>query len=210
MRCWAFPVVCLLPVAAFCAPREPVVTVVLRVEGSAATRTMDAMRTEIEHILADSGLSFEFRDLQNVKTHESFGELIVVKLKGKCEMDFNPVAFDERGPEGFAFTHTSDGAILPFSEVPCDRVRAAVRTAMWGDDYRRGNELLGRALGRILAHEFYHILGKTKLHGRAGVAKHAFSPADLIADELRLDGPDANLIRLRMAAVETGPRVDLP
>jgi len=39
-----------------------------------------------------------------------------------------PVYLDERGP--MAFTHTSDGEVLPFSEVLCDRVGVAAQSAM--------------------------------------------------------------------------------
>jgi len=60
---------------------------------------------------------------------------------------------------------------------------------MSGDDFAKADLLLGRALGRVLAHEVVHILSKSGAHGRTGVEKTALSGSQLIAPELRL-GPD--------------------
>ena len=184
------------------------ITVVLRNSGSASAKTIAALKDELRTIMRDSGVQLDFHE-GNVRPGETFRELIVVKLTGRCEMDLSPVTFDERGPEGLAFTHSSDGNLLPFTVAPCDRVRAAIRTVMWGEDYRRGDYLLGRALGRVISHEFYHILAKTRSHGRSGIAQHSLSAYQLISDRLRLDRSDANLIRIRSLAVSV-PQTDLP
>jgi hypothetical protein len=39
---------------------------------------------------------------------------------------------------------------------------------------------LGRALGRVAAHELYHVLGNTQSHGEAGLAKPSFGTVDLL------------------------------
>jgi hypothetical protein len=46
--------------------------------------------------------------------------------------------------------------------------------------------LLGRALGRVVAHELVHMLTKSKQHGRDGVEKAALSARQLIAESLPL------------------------
>jgi len=56
--------------------------------------------------------------------------------------------------------------------------------------------LLGRALGRVLAHEVVHILSKSGAHGRVGVAKTALSGSQLIAPELRLGAADLERIHV--------------
>ena len=99
-----------------------------------------------------------------------------------------PLLYDERGP--LAFTHSTDGEVLPFSMVSCDRVRHSVESAMWGGDRARADLLLGRALGRVLAHELVHIVAKSSKHGVKGVAKTALSGGQLIADRLELDVDD--------------------
>jgi hypothetical protein len=90
-----------------------------------------------------------------------------------------------------AFTHTSDGEVLPFSEVLCDRVGVAAQSAMEGGEFSRRDELLGRALARVLAHEIYHIKGKCNEHGRSGVARKALSGRELIAATLDFAPADA-------------------
>jgi hypothetical protein len=44
------------------------------------------------------------------------------------------------------------------------------------------DDLYGRSIARLLAHEFYHILAQTDDHAPAGIAKARFSTADLLAD----------------------------
>ena len=45
---------------------------------------------------------------------------------------------------------------------------------------------LGRALGRVLAHELYHIFANTTKHARAGIAKSCYTAPELLADEFHL------------------------
>jgi hypothetical protein len=59
-----------------------------------------------------------------------------------------------------------------------------MRTAMYGDDYAKADLLLGRALARVMAHEFIHILRNSKNHDRVGIEKPAFSGTDLIGPDL--------------------------
>ncbi|OYW08704.1 MAG: hypothetical protein B7X34_08155, partial [Acidobacteriia bacterium 12-62-4] len=115
------------------------------------------------------------------------------KMTGRCEMDAFPALLDERGP--LAFTFTTDGRILPFGEVKCDRLRESIKTVMNGGHYSQGNQLLGRAMGRVLAHELYHIIARTKGHGKGGVAKESLSAHQLIADKLDLADHDCAFIR---------------
>ncbi len=45
--------------------------------------------------------------------------------------------------------------------------------------------MYGRALGRLLAHERYHVVGKTRDHTSAGVTRAAVSVSDLISDQFK-------------------------
>jgi hypothetical protein len=54
---------------------------------------------------------------------------------------------------------------------------------------------LGRALGRVLAHEVVHMLSKSALHGQRGVTKKALSGTQLLAPELLLDREDVDRLR---------------
>lgn len=170
------------------------VTVLLQFDQDHSDLSVEEMKKELAAIMVDAGLKFDFRLLRDVTTGDSFNDLVVVKFRGTCRMDIQPVLLDERGP--LAFTHSSDGHILPFSEVECDRIRLSVRSAMLGNDKGREDMLLGRALGRVVAHEIFHIVGGTRKHGQKGVAKTALSGSQLIADRLALHPNDIDRLHL--------------
>ena len=86
------------------------------------------------------------------------------------------------------------GAVLPIAEVQCDSVRRFIAADLGRTRSEQRDEILGRALGRVISHELYHILLRTTQHGREGIARPAQSSSDLVtervafarADELRL------------------------
>ena len=183
-----------------CSPgaTPPSVTLVFRFAGPYSEKSVEEMKREVGSIMKGSGLVIDWRERREVATHESFNNLVLVEFHGKCIMEPVPYLYDERGP--LAFTYSSDGSILPFSEIECDKVRSVLHTVMWGGDYARSDLLFGRALGRILAHELYHVLAGTPSHAGSGVAKRSLSGSQLISDQLRLN--EAELDRLHHPAVE--------
>ena len=171
-------------------PRPPV-TVVLQFEGPHSARSIDEMKREFER--ATRGyvpVSWQMRDQMSGDTA---GDLVLVTFKGRCVMDpVPPPVYDETGP--LAWTSTVDGAPLPFGQVSCDQVRSLVQKAMWGGDFAHGDLLFGRALGRVLAHELYHMLARTISHGSTGVTRPALTGAQLISPSLTVD--DESLERM--------------
>ena len=68
---------------------------------------------------------------------------------------------------------------------------------MSGSDLARGNLLIGRAMGRVVAHELVHMLTKSGQHGTEGVEKPALSGKQLIMGSLPLSAFDiAGLLRV--------------
>jgi hypothetical protein len=47
--------------------------------------------------------------------------------------------------------------------------------------------LYGRAMGRIVAHELYHILSNEPGHDEDGVAKPSFATRDVLADQFNFN-----------------------
>ncbi len=72
--------------------------------------------------------------------------------------------------------------ILPFSEVDCDGLRVFLQRGLLGLRAQDRALAYGRAVGRVLAHELYHIFADTKHHGSCGIAKEAFSSQDLLSE----------------------------
>jgi hypothetical protein len=120
----------------------------------------------------------------------TFNDLVVMTFNGSCSFDPAPPIYDEMGP--LAITRTANGEVQPFGEVNCDRVVNSVRSAMLGQDYPRADMLIGRALGRVVAHELVHMLTKSGHHAREGVEKAALSGRQLIAASLPLSAMDVD------------------
>ncbi|MGB6944250.1 MAG: hypothetical protein WBE37_17750 [Bryobacteraceae bacterium] len=150
------------------------------------------MGREAARILKQSGVSLRWQ--VGIPDKAVSGLLVVVKLVGNCDMDGSPTLLVP-GPLGWS--HEVNGTILPFSDLACDNIRGAVGAAMSAGNDLRGNILLGRAMGRVLAHELYHVVADTSQHGREGVAQASLTPRDLTSGQLSLEPSDS-------ASVESG------
>ena len=163
------------------------ITIVLDFDGPHSEQSVAEMKREFEGIVKNTTLTVGWRTRREAE-QEALANLVVVRFKGKCILDPVPYLYDERGP--MAFTYTTGGVPQPFSEVACDKVAGAVRSAMFGGDYAKADQLFGRALGRVLAHEVVHMLTRSGAHANEGVTKRSLSGNQLISPELRLSPED--------------------
>jgi hypothetical protein len=152
------------------------------------------MKNELHSILDGTGLQLDWSSPEEASRINT-ENLVVVRFNGACILKPVPYLYDERGP--LAFTHTSSGEPLPFSEVACNAVTANVRSAMSGGDYKKADLLLGRALARVVAHEVVHMLTRSTAHSHTGIQKSALSGNELIEDHLTLSDPDLSRIEDR-------------
>lgn len=172
-------------------------TIILDFKGPRSARAVIEMERETQAIFQEFGLRLSWR-LREDAAQSTYPDLVVVQFQGACVLQPAPYLYDELGPsEPLAFTYTTDGTVQPFSQVACDKVAASARSAMWGGDFARADLLLGRALGRVLAHELVHILTGSGQHSPEGVEKRTLSPKQLTAASLPLSAAD--LARLRLA-----------
>ena len=170
------------------------ITIVLDFQGPRSEQSVAEMKREFAGIMKDTAVRFDFRS-RSQASQEALSDLVLVRFTGKCVLDPVGYLYDERGP--MAFTYSTDGVVQPFSEVACDKVTSAVRSAMSGGDFANADLLLGRALGRVLAHEVVHMLSKSGAHGHTGVARTALSGSQLIAPELLLEPEDVERLHGR-------------
>lgn len=173
-------------------PASTDLTVLLDFQGARSDKTVAAMEGETENIFKPSGLHLDWRAL-DAASGDSYKDLVVVRFKGACVVKPVPIVYDELGP--LAFTYTADGDVQPFSVVECDKVTQSVRSAMWGADFSKAETLLGRALGRVVAHELVHILTGSGEHATEGVQKPALSGKQLIASSLPLSQADIERLK---------------
>lgn len=171
----------------------PSLTVILDFDATPASQSLGEMRREVAAIMKLTGHSVDVRLRSDTAPNEEFEDLVLVKLTGSCRMNGIPYSalIDERGPSPLAWAHTVEGEILPFSTVACDKIRRTVGSVLFGGQRAQGDQLLGRAMGRVVAHELYHIVTKSTVHAKSGVFKESLSGAQLIADHLDFAGRDA-------------------
>jgi hypothetical protein len=185
--------VCATLMAVLCAHAAPAVTLVLQFDAAYSTQSIAAMKREVASIVGESGMKVDWRFLSEVHSSDSFESLVVVRFRGACVMQPRDYMRDERGY--YAFTYVSDGDVLPFSEVECDKVANSIRREMSPSQWRHRDSVLGRALGRVLAHELFHMLAKSQHHSRDGVTKSSLSPAQLVADRLLMNRADLEILK---------------
>ena len=153
-----------------------------------------AVHDEVDSIMAPIGLIFEWRALPQTNANEVSVELAVVTFKGHCDTaNLLPVRSVAGGALGW--THVSDGIILPFSDVDCDQLRAFLQRDLLTLPASERDEAFGRAIGRVLAHELYHIFANTSKHGSCGIGKPAFTAQELLADEFVFEGHESLALR---------------
>jgi len=156
------------------------VTIILRFDQRHSDPAVNEMKRELQDVMHDSSVELSWRSSGEISPSESFAQLVVVTFHGSCETKpFAPPLPDE--PVALAYSHVSDGQVIPFAEVECDRIRSELHTAH-APIGPEADRLLGRAMGRVLAHELCHIIGHTRTHSHTGIFRKSLSPQDLIAD----------------------------
>jgi hypothetical protein len=177
------------------------IAIYMSFDGAHSGRAIDAMKREVQSLTKSSGFALQWRSLDGPRQGESFSDLMVVKFHGKCNMNGIQLLFSELGPEveggALGSTRISDNQVLPFSELECDRIRRSIAPLAVGNSPEERESLLGRAMGRVLAHELFHVFGNTEKHGHEGVAKTSYSRNDLTAERFEFDAKDAKRIERR-------------
>lgn len=168
------------------------VTVIVNFKGTYSAPAIKEMQREAGAIIQSSGIRLDWR-LRSEAADLTFNDLVVITFKGTCVYNPVPLVVDELGP--YAFTRTTDGEVQPFGEVDCDHVVSSLHSAMSGSDFAKADVLLGRALGRVVAHELVHMLTKSKQHAKAGIEKASLSARQLISESLPLSQLDVDRLQ---------------
>jgi hypothetical protein len=182
---------CLLPLsiasgASLPDAREDVV-VYLKPAAGLSAFVLEEAKTELASVMRGAGAHIVWWESEWSRSSVA-GTLIVADFTGTCSVPLVavPVADVSRLPP-LAHTTTADGRILPFAFVDCRTLSEFMGPALMDLPIVRREQLYGRAIGRVLAHEIYHILAQTPLHAAAGVAKMHFSTADLLAPRFEFE-----------------------
>lgn len=175
--------------------QHPLVGVFMEFDSSPGAAAVAVMEKEVNALLKPSGVALDWRLTADNHGDQAFSKLVVLKFKGTC----NAKAAGDETPGGdvaLGETQVSDGHVLPFTEVQCDQIRQALAYLRPGALPSERQSAMGVALGRVVAHELYHILAKTTSHAAAGLAKATQSLEELVSrDTLSFRDRDSEAIR---------------
>jgi mono/diheme cytochrome c family protein len=163
-----------------------------RFEHEPFTQVQDSLKRELTAIMSPVGLDFEWRSLAGPLGAETFADLAVVTFKGTCKGTCDDCALTPQqvDPHALGWTHRMDGHILHFSDVDCDRIRTFLSRALIALPPQDRPEAFGRAAGRVLAHELYHVFTQTAHHGSSGVAKAVYTVQELMSSDFHFEAMD--------------------
>ena len=159
-------------------------------------RTLDSvaahsLQVELQRVLTPAGINVAMQPAGRSSGNDEFQLLVVGAFQGDCSVDtlarVRPVAL-RSGP--LADASVSQGQVLPYFRVDCDRLVRTLTPALQRLDVPMREALLGRAIARVMAHEIYHIVAQTTAHAESGIGKTVLSIADLTANTFDLN-PDS-------------------
>ena len=178
--------VCALGTAPSASQPTAPATVLLNYDQPYSQPAFAALQRQLQHVLKQVGLTLDIRERSSTLPHEQFAELFVFEMKGSCSMDALPVGAlsDERG--ALAMAYSSDGKILPFGEVECDRIRQCLQRIVGRGNPHTYQSAFGTAIGLVMAHEIYHMLAHSAQHTHEGVTKESLSARELLSGDLSL------------------------
>jgi hypothetical protein len=154
-------------------------------ESTPGRESVGAMEHEVDDLLKSSGVSLAWRLTKDNRGDQPFAGLVILKFKGTCRSEGTYPASNPFGSIGsvetLGSTKVNHGHVLPYTEVECDQVRKALAYLAPGTGQHERQLALGVAMGRVVAHELYHILGSTTVHAGKGIAQATHSLQDLVS-----------------------------
>jgi hypothetical protein len=184
-------IVCLLPVCASLSLSETLVSktgavnVYLRPSSNISPAVTHWMQDESSLLMRSAG--YQVRWLDPLARPDAPGtSLIVIELTGTCapaERSGGPVDVDR-----LAFTVVDQGKILPFVSVDCTALQKTLASDLGREPRARRDVLYGRAMGRLVAHEMYHIESQNRGHSKHGVAEATVSSRELLSERFDFAG----------------------
>ena len=156
---------------------------------------INAAKIEVSRVLGRLSMDLNWRNAPEAGGEEAM--LVVVRFAGSCSFaGYNPTKPANAAPGlSLASTAVSNGRVLPFVTVECHRVRDRIAPQTVGLRDAERTAALGKAIGRVLAHEIYHVMSGDRKHAREGVAASCVSARQLLAARFDLD--DESIAQMR-------------
>jgi hypothetical protein len=175
-------------------PQGAALVTIFLTGSNAAPQVLQAFEKATESAFAPSGVKLSWMR-GSLPGAGVAGRLVVVHMLGQCRSTWpdttKPLTTE---PAVLAQTHIVDGRVLPFADVLCDAVRQLVAPDLRAAVARDRDALFGRALGRVAAHELYHILLRTTEHAHSGLSRAEQSAPDLLTSQAAFSSDDEQRI----------------
>ncbi len=160
-----------------------------------------AAQLELQRLLSPARIDMSWTDLSSRNIAQQFDQIVVMSFDGSCAEPLIPQPM-RQDTVSLADSSVSEGRVLPFVRVDCAYLAQMLAPALRWLNEKDRDAAFGKALGRIVAHEIYHIMGETTEHQMRGVAKASFSVRDLLAEDFSFDHSS-------IAQMRPGPPPDL-
>jgi hypothetical protein len=185
------------------------VGIVLGGHAPAGARLVPAMVTEADRIWRSRGVevvpvakaSVPHEDVRLILEFASLSSAPAASRgkKGEATTGLGSIWFDEDGAPGDTITIDDEAVMARIAQTTLNHRPLA--------DWPPGvvDLAMGRALGRVLAHELGHYLLRSKIHQASGLMRAAFSGADLAAwarTRFVLDSSMLPRLRANLARIE--------
>jgi hypothetical protein len=157
------------------------VGVFLDFDSAPSKTSLEIMKKEVDALLRPAGVLLDWRLAAENRGDVSLADLVLLKFKGKCKAEAWSSGVEPGRTGTLGATKVAGGKVLPFSEVKCDAVKQALSYLRPEASTIERQKALGLAMGRVVAHELYHVLAQTTVHAARGLAQAAESLQDLVA-----------------------------
>jgi hypothetical protein len=186
----------------------PTLGVFMEFDAAPAGSVVGVMQHEVDDLLKPAGIAVHWRLASENHGDETYVRLVVLRFDGNCQAgDFKlPLPGSDAEPPETAVslgdTKVANGRVLPYTVVRCDEVRKALMYLPAASREQR-QVAMGVALGRVVAHELYHVLARTTGHAMHGLAKASHPLPELVSGRgMKFDDRASAAIRNGFVAQE--------
>jgi hypothetical protein len=159
----------------------------------ASPAVLEAMENEADAALAPSGITLAWRLGHELDGRAVNGQLALIHLRGQCR-PVGSIPHVSPSASTLGRTHIVNGQVLPIADILCEAIHRLIDRDLRAASSREQEKLFGRAIGRVTAHELYHILLRTTGHSDRGLARFEQSAWELLDPHNSFSEPDQQKI----------------
>lgn len=181
-------------------PEPASIAVYLGVDQQSSTSSLNGMKREVEALLKPAGIRIDWRYIDQANTiEEDHGNLYVLRVRGTCSTEKLHLLYSELGPYGdvavLGSASTVGHKVQPFGNVECDPLRRSLATSLRGQPTSKRDDMFGKVLGRVMAHELFHMITGQSKHTDHGLFRSSQNVRDLATRDFQFTPSEARALR---------------